>query len=139
MGAVVCLSSLYFLRVPNRRAQSLMIVSVTALLTFELLLTILLSTPFSGDVSIPSARSGAAPSPAYTRGERPGPRRVTVGRVFDPGDRPDPVGARQGRDSVGDRTAPVAAPVIAATVGGLNRCSGPPTPGFRVRTPVSSI
>jgi uncharacterized membrane protein YeaQ/YmgE (transglycosylase-associated protein family) len=61
MGAVVCVSSLYFLRVPNRRAQSLMIVSVTALLTFELLLTILLSNPFSGDVSISSRplRSGA--------------------------------------------------------------------------------
>jgi len=61
LGAVVCVSSLYFLRVPNRRAQSLMIVSVTALLTFELLLTILLSNPFSGDVAISSRplRSGA--------------------------------------------------------------------------------
>lgn len=64
MGAVVCVSSLYFLRVPSRRAQSLMIVSVTALLTFELLLTILLSNPFSGDVSISSRplRSGALAS-----------------------------------------------------------------------------
>lgn len=59
-GASVCVGFLFFLRVPNRRAQTVMLLSVTALLTFELL-ALLLSNPFSGDVTVSSQplRSGA--------------------------------------------------------------------------------
>ncbi|MGH8990903.1 MAG: hypothetical protein ACRDZ7_05175 [Acidimicrobiia bacterium] len=53
-GAVLCVGALYFLRVPNARAQSVMIQSVTALLAFELLLALLLTNPFAGDVTVSS-------------------------------------------------------------------------------------
>lgn len=54
VGAVVCVGFLYFLRVPNRRAQAVLILSVTGLLAFELVLALLLSNPFAGDVSVSS-------------------------------------------------------------------------------------
>jgi len=60
-GAILCVGALYFLRVPNARAQAVMILSVTALLAFELLLALLLTHPFSGDVAVSSRpfRTGA--------------------------------------------------------------------------------
>jgi hypothetical protein len=65
-GAIVCVGFLFFLRVPNPRAQQVMILSVTALLTFELLLALLLSNPFAGDVTVSNLplRSGAL-APLY--------------------------------------------------------------------------
>ena len=54
VGAVVCVGFLYFLRVPDRRAQSVMILGVTVLLAFELLIALVLSYPFSGDLTISS-------------------------------------------------------------------------------------
>jgi hypothetical protein len=69
VGAVVCVGALYFLRVPNPRAQSVMILSVTALLAFELLIALLLTNPFSGDVAVSSRplRTGAL-APLYDGG-----------------------------------------------------------------------
>lgn len=69
VGAVVCVAFLYFLRVPNSRAQTVMILSVTALLAFELLLALLLSNPFSGDITVSThpLRTGAL-APLYHKG-----------------------------------------------------------------------
>jgi hypothetical protein len=53
-GALMLVGFLYVLGVPSGRVQTVMVVSVAALTSFNLLLAVVLDLPFSGDVAVSS-------------------------------------------------------------------------------------